>query len=150
MLFRSGAFICVDLYFFGCDLLTSGFPQGAGAELVTMLTSGPLAGFFWVEVIGCIIAAIICFVPSLRKNSLLVVAAVLAIIGIFCKRVQLLVGGFQQPNLDLPTVVTPYTVTETSGALIYWPTGIEWMVALGVCGLAVALLCFGLDRICKK
>ncbi|MBQ1509265.1 MAG: hypothetical protein IIZ54_00005, partial [Selenomonadaceae bacterium] len=84
-------------------------------------------------------------------NGLLVVAAVLAIIGIFCKRVQLLVGGFQQPNIDLPTVVTPYTSTaNTVGGLVYWPTGIEWMVTLGVIGLAAALLCFGLDRICKK
>ena len=146
-----GAFIMVDLYFFGCDLLTSGFPQGDGAELVSMLTSGALAPFFWIEVVGCIIAAVICFVPSLRKNSLLVVAAILAIAGIFCKRVQLLVGGFQNANIDLPTVVTPYTTTaNTVGSLVYWPTGIEWMVTLGVIGLACALLCFGLDRITKK
>ena len=59
-------------------------------------------------------------------------------------------GGFQNANIDLPTVVTPYTVTETSGSLVYWPTSIEWLVTLGVIGLAVALLCFGLDRICKK
>ena len=146
-----GAFIMVDLYFFGCDLLTSGFPQGEGAKLVEMLTNGALSGFFWIEVIGCIIDAVICFVPSLRKNGLLVFAGILAIAGIFCKRVQLLVGGFQQPNIDLPTVVTPYTATaNTVGNLVYWPTGIEWMVTLGVIGLAAALLCFGLDRICKK
>ena len=146
-----GAFIAVDLYFFACDLLTSGFPQGQGAELVKMLTSGALAPFFWFEVIGCIIAAVICFVPALRKNSLLVVAAVLAILGIFCKRVQLLVGGFQNANIDLPTVTSQYTLTaSTPGNLVYWPTGIEWMVTLGVIGLAAALLCFGLDRICKK
>ena len=48
-----GAFVCVDLYFFGCDLLTSGFPEAGGAEIVAMLVSGPLAPFFWVEVIGC-------------------------------------------------------------------------------------------------
>ena len=146
-----GAFIMVDLYFFGCDLLTAGFPQGEGAKLVEMLTSGALAPFFWFEVIGCVIAAVICFVPALRKNGLLVFAAVLAILGILCKRIQLLVGGFQQPNLDLPTVVTPYTQTaNTVGGLIYWPTSIEWMVCLGVLGLAAALLCFGLDRIAKK
>ena len=147
-----GAFICVDLYFFACDLLTSGFPQGAGADLVQMLTSGPLAAFFWFEVIGCIAAAVICFVPSLRKNSLLVVAAVLAILGIFCKRVQLLVGGFQQANIAIPsTNWGQYGVTaSTPGSIVYWPTGIEWMVTIGVIGLAVALLCFGLDRICKK
>ena len=145
-----GAFIAVDLYFFACDLLTSGFPQGAGAELVKMLVSGPLAAFFWIEVIGCIIAAVVCFVPSLRKNGLLVCAAALAIIAIFCKRVQLLVGGFQQPNIDLPTVETPYTQTaNTVGNLVYWPTGIEWMVTIGVIGHAAALLCFGLDRLAK-
>ncbi|MBR2789713.1 MAG: polysulfide reductase NrfD [Eggerthellaceae bacterium] len=146
-----GAFICVDLYFFACDLLTSGFPQGGGAELVKMLVSGPLAAFFWLEVIGCIIAAIICFVPSLRKNGLLVAAGVLAILGIFCKRVQLLVGGFQNPNIDMAIPNATFaTAPNATGALIYWPTGIEWMVTLGVIGLAAALLCFGLDRICKK
>ena len=146
-----GAFIMVDLYFFACDLLTSGFPQGTGANLVQMLVSGPLTFFFWVEVIACIIAAVVCFVPALRKNSLLVCASVLAIVAIFCKRVQLLVGGFQQPNLTSATVTSSYTTTaNTVGGLVYWPAGIEWMVALGVIGLATALLCFGLDRICKK
>ena len=147
-----GAFICVDLYFFACDLLTSGFPQGGGAELVKMLVSGPLAPFFWFEVLGCIVAAVICFVPSLRKNSLLVVAAVLAILGIFCKRVQLLVGGFQQPNISIPsTNWGEYALTaSTPGSIVYWPTGIEWMVTIDVIGLACALLCFGLDKITKK
>ena len=42
-----GAFVVVDLYFFGCDLLTSAFPGGSGAEVVGMLVSGPLAPFFW-------------------------------------------------------------------------------------------------------
>ena len=79
------------------------------------------------------------------------VAAVLAILGIFCKRVQLIVGGFQQPNIDMAISNATYaTAPNATGALIYWPTGIEWMVTLGVIGLAVALLCFGLDRICKK
>ena len=147
-----GAFILVDLYFFGCDLLTSGFPQGDGAAVVQMLTSGALAPFFWIEVVGCIAAAVICLVPSLRKNSLLVVASVLAICGIFCKRVQLLVGGFQQANISIPsTNLGQYGLTATTpGSLVYWPTGIEWAVTIGIIGLAVALLCFGLDRITKK
>mgnify|MGYP000373374523 CR=1 FL=1 len=38
-----GAFVVVDLYFFGCDLLTAGFPGGSGSEIVAMLVSGPLA-----------------------------------------------------------------------------------------------------------
>ena len=36
-------FLLVDLYFFGCDLLTEGFPAASGAAVVEMLVSGPLA-----------------------------------------------------------------------------------------------------------
>ena len=147
-----GAFVVVDLYFFGCDLLTEGFPNtAAGNEVVGMLVSGPLAPFFWTEVVGCALAAVVCFVPKLRTNPLLVVASLLAIAGIFCKRVQLLVGGFQIANLDLPGAVTQYTVTGWEQGLVgaysgmvYWPAPIEWGVALGVLGLACLLLCAGL------
>lgn len=146
-----GAFVCVDLYFFACDLLTEGFPGGEGANVVAMLTSGPLAPFFWVEVIGCIIAAAICFVPSLRKNAALVIAGILAIVGIFCKRAQLLVGGFQIPNIDYPAVMTQYSATNWSdgmagayAGLVYWPTPLEFGIALGVIGLGALILLLGL------
>ena len=146
-----GAFVVVDLYFFGCDLLTSGFPEAEGAEIVAMLASGPLAPFFWVEVVGCALAAVMAFVPKLRTNPLVVVASLLAIVGIFCKRVQLLVGGFQIPNLDLSTVMTSSTVTHWEAGMqgayqgmVYVPTILELGVTLGVVGLGVLLLCLGL------
>ena len=146
-----GAFVMVDLYFFGCDLLTSAFPGGSGVEVVDMLVAGPLAPFFWFEVAGCALCAAVCFAPRLRTNPLLVGASVLAIAGIFCKRVQLLVGGFQIPNIDLPGAVTPMTVTNweagMAGAyqgMVYWPTALEFGVALGVLGLGALLLCAGL------
>ena len=146
-----GAFVVVDLYFFGCDLLTSAFPGGSGAEVVAMLVSGPLAPFFWVEIIGCALAAAVCFAPRLRTNPLIVVASLLAIVGIFCKRVQLLVGGFQIPNLDMSGAMTEHTVTNWQagmagayGGLVYAPTMLEVGVALGVLGLACLLLCAGL------
>lgn len=145
-----GVFVMVDLYFFGCDLLTEGFPMGEGADIVAMLTSGPLAPFFWTEIIGCAVAAVVCFVPSLRSNTLLVVASVLAIVGIFCKRVQLLLGGFQLPNLDMALPPNDFMVVpDTVGSLIYWPQPIEIVVSLGVIGLALAIMCFGFKKICK-
>lgn len=146
-----GAFVMVDLYFFGCDLLTSAFPGAEGAEIVAMLVSGPLAPFFWTEIIGCVICAIICFVPSLRMNPLLILASLLAIIGIFCKRVQLLVGGFQMPNLDLSGPMTSMTVTNWQygmdaayQGMVYTPAPIEYGVTIGVIGLAAFLLLLGL------
>ena len=152
-----GAFVLVDLYFFGCDLLTSAFPGGSGAEVVSMLTVGPLAPFFWTEVVGCAVCAVVCFVPRLRTNPLIVVASLLAIVGIFCKRVQLLVGGFQIPNIDYAAPVSSYTVTDwTSGmagayqGMVYWPTPIEFGVALGVIGLGALLLLLGLKYLPLK
>ena len=103
-----GAFVVVDLYFFGCDLLTEAFPGGSGAEVVAMLTAGPLVPYFWTEVVGCALCAVICFTPALRTNALLVAGSLLAILGIFCKRVQLLVGGFQIANLDYAGPLTPH------------------------------------------
>lgn len=146
-----GVFVCVDLYFFACDLLTEGFPGGHGVEVVSMLTTGPLAPFFWIEVVGCALTAIVCFTPKLRTNPLIVAAGLLAIVGIFCKRVQLLVGGFQIPNIDMAGPLTPYTVTGwesgMAGAyqgMVYFPTPLEFGVALGVMGLGALLLLAGL------
>ena len=151
MLKLLGVFVCVDLYFFGCDLLTEGFPAGSGADIVAMLTTGALAPFFWIEVLGCAATAVIAFTPKLRTNPLIVVASLLAIAGIFCKRVQLLVGGFQIPNLDYAGPMTQYTVTDwTSGmagayqGMVYWPTPMEFGIVLGVFGLGALMLLAGL------
>ncbi len=152
-----GVFVCVDLYFFACDLLTEGFPGGHGVEVVSMLTTGPLAPFFWIEVVGCALTAIVCFTPKLRTNPLIVAAGLLAIVGIFCKRVQLLVGGFQLPNLDYAGPVSPYTVpgwesgmTAAYQGMVYFPTPLEFGVTLGVIGLGALLLLVGLKYLPLK
>ena len=140
-----GAFVMVDLYFFGCDLLTEGFPAGSGLEVVAMLTTGPLAPYFWVEIIGCAACAVICFTPVLRTNGLLVVGSLLAIAG-----GQLLVGGFQLPNLDMAGPLTPMQHTAFDaglsgiyGAMVYWPTPLEFGVTLGVVALGVLVFLLG-------
>ncbi|WP_080799131.1 NrfD/PsrC family molybdoenzyme membrane anchor subunit [Arabiibacter massiliensis] len=150
MLKLLGVFVLVDLYFFGCDLLTEAFPAASGAEIVAMLTTGALAPFFWIEVVGCAATAVIAFVPKLRTNPLIVLAAVLAIVGIFCKRVQLLVGGFQIPNLDLPAVASGQALSDAGstlagmgGAMVYFPSPLEIGVMAGVVGLGALLLLLG-------
>ena len=114
-----------------------------------MLATGPLAPFFWVEVVGCALCAAVCFTPKLRTDPLVVVASLLAIVGIFCKRAQLLVGGFQIPNLDYAGPMTQYTVTDwatgMTGAyqgMVYWPTPIEFGIVLGVVGLGACSCCW--------
>ena len=153
-----GAFCMVDLYFFGCDLLTAGFPGGTGAEVVEMLVFGPLAPFFWTEIVGTALAAAICFVPAARKNGMLVIASVLAIVAILCKRVQLLVGGFQIPNVDMPFAMTQYTVTNWQAGsmaaayegMVYWPTMLEVGVVVGIIALGALLLLVGIKKLPLK
>ena len=144
-------FLLVDLYFFGCDLLTEAFPAAGGMEVVSMLVSGPLAPFFWGEVMLSVAAIVICVVPQLRTTPLMAAAGIAAILAIFCKRVQLLVGGFQVANIDMPAVLTPYTVTDWQGnmatayqGMVYWPTPLELGIALGVVGLSFLIFFLGL------
>lgn len=145
-----GAFVSVDLYFFACDLLTEGYPMASGAEVVAMLTTGVLAPFFWIEVIGCALCVVVCFTPKLRTNPLVVTASLLAIVGIFCKRWQLLVGGFQIPNIDFPGAVTQHALTSWESGfaaayqgMVYAPTMLELGVVLGVIGLGALMLMLG-------
>lgn len=152
-----GTFVCVDLYFFGCDLLTSAFPQASGLEVAQMLVCGSLAPFFWTEIVLCAFAIVVAFVPSLRRNGMIVAASVAAIVAIFCKRVQLLVGGFQIPNIDLPGPMTSMTVTNweagMAGAyqgMVYWPTPLEFGISLGVIGLGALMLLLGLKYLPLK
>ena len=108
-----------------------------------MLTTGLVAPFFWIEVAGCAACAVICFTPALRTNTLLVIGSLLAIAGIFCKRVQLLVGGFQIANLDRrPWPPSQHTAWDSGlsgiyGQMVYWPTLLEFGVTLGVVALGV-------------
>lgn len=117
-----------------------------------MLTQGPLAPYFWFEIIGCVACAVICLTPALRRNGLLVTASLLAIAGIFCKRVQLLVGGFQITNLaDMAPAVNSMSITYADGTLadayanlVYWPTPLEAGVTLGVVALGFLVFFLGL------
>ena len=145
-------FTCVDLYFFACDLLTSGFPGGEGANVVAMLVTGPLAPFFWTQIACMVLACVILFVPRLRTKGGVVLASALVIAGVFCKRCEILVGGFQIPNIEFADVANHTTITNWESGmslfgyqgLVYWPTPLEFGVALGVVALGGFLLLLGL------
>ncbi|MDR1014803.1 MAG: polysulfide reductase NrfD [Coriobacteriales bacterium] len=155
-----GAFCIVDLYFFGCDLLTSGWAGGEGAEVVAMLISGVLAPFFWSQTICCAIAAAVCFVPKLRSVPLMTVAGVLGMVAIFCKRFQLIAGGFQIPNVGMAGIVTEYTATGVSGAdttmsaiysgLVYAPAVMEVGLFAGMIAMGVLIFLLGVKFIDLK
>lgn len=154
-----GVFVAVDLFFFFCEILTSVYPgAGTAYEIIGMVTTGPIAPFFWTQVLGGIIAMILMFNPATRKKTgAVVVASILAILGIFCKRVQLIEGGFQVPNLTYPGMTTGPSVPGVDGFwqgiggnLVYWPSGFEVGVTLGVLALGGFLLILGLRILSKQ
>ena len=147
-------FVLVDLYFYACDLLTSGYFGGEG---VAMLTSGALSPVFWTQVALMAVSVAILVVPRLRTTPGVVVASVLAILGVFCKRLQILVGGFQIPNLPYDGPMTSMTVTSwqngMAGAyqgMVYAPQPIEFGVTLGVLAMCVLFLLLGLKYLPLK
>lgn len=144
-----GAFVLVDLLFFVCDLVTEAF---GGSAIAPAMLSGQLAPFFWIQIAGYAVALAVCFAPKLRTAGLAAAAAVLVCVGIFCKRLMLIDGGFQFPAHDLATFVTSHTVTTDWGiglagayqGMMYAPTLPEIGLALGVFALGALMLLVGL------
>ena len=99
-----------------------------------------------------VLACVILFVPRLRTKGGVVVASALVIAGVFCKRCQILMGGFQIPNIEFADVANQMTITNWESGmslfgyqgLVYWPTPLEFGVALGVVALGGFLLLLGL------
>ena len=129
-----GAFVMVDLYFFGCDLLTEAFPGGSGAEVVAMLVSGPLAPYFWTEIVGCAACAVLCFVPALRTNTLLVIGSLLAIADL----------DYAGPLTSMQHTAWDSGLSGIYGGMVYWPTPLEFGVTLGVVALGFLIFFLGL------
>lgn len=103
------------------------------------------------------VSVAILVVPKLRTTPGVVVASVLAILGVFCKRLQILVGGFQIPNLPYDGPMTSMTVTSwqngMAGAyrgMVYAPQPIEFGVTLGVLAMCVLFLLLGLKYLPLK
>ena len=151
-------FTCVDLYFFACDLLTSGFPGGEGANVVAMLVTGPLAPFFWTQIACMVLACVILFVPRLRTKGGVVLASALVIAGVFCKRCWLMFTGFAVPNILGANGITLGTATAQAGGAadmwtlmgVYAPTVPEIMLTVGIFALGICAFTVLCQKLLKK
>ena len=118
---------------------------------MAMLVSGPLAPFFWTQIACMVLACVILFVPRLRTKGGVVLASALVIAGVFCKRCEILVGGFQIASLDWAGPMTPMQhvvngsgVSGIYGSMVYWPTPLEFGVTLGVVALGGLVFLLGI------
>ncbi|OFW58726.1 MAG: hypothetical protein A2133_08025 [Actinobacteria bacterium RBG_16_64_13] len=137
-------FVAVEAFLVFSEMLTAAYP-GAGFEgdPVARLLTGRYAGFFWFEVgAGLIIPFALLVVPRLRRNLRWVaVASVLAMVGIFVHRLNIVINGLSFATVPYPPgvpvgTVQPVGTDSFALSLFYYPSWVEWLVALGV-------LCFG-------
>ena len=144
------AFIAVEAFFVGAEMLTAFYP-GAPSESapISRLLTGPYAPLFWFEVlVGLGVPFLFLVVRRGRSSPAIVaVASVIAVVGIFVHRLNLILNGLSYIPLGLPpgaSIGLPQPAGVDSFATSYWyiPTAIEWMVVFGV--LAIGALLFTL------
>lgn len=147
-------FIAVDGFLIGCEVLTMAYPGSGEAAALSQMLFGATAPFFWIEVIGGLIVPflILIFAKNRQSTGSLMIASGLVIVGVFCKRVWLLLTSFITPNVDGALGITLGTQSAQTGGVmsmwatqgLYMPSAIEVLILVGGCAfmaLAIMVLC---------
>jgi len=133
-----GVFIAVEGFLVLAEYLTASYPGAAEGDAVARMLVGPYAPLFWFEIgVGLVLPFAILAVKRLRWNPRWVaVASVIAILGIFVHRLNLVLNGLSYANISLPPGLPIGTDQGGASAFAtsYWyvPTAIEWLIVAGV------------------
>ena len=138
--------IAVDAFFIGCELLTMAYPGAEGASVVLgIMLTGSMAPFFWIEVlVGLVVPfCVLVFAKNRASLNLVVTASICVMIGVFCKRVWLLLTSFAVPNVyGAPGIPSGSSAAADATGSAMWaavssyaPTWVELVVTVGVVSL---------------
>jgi dimethyl sulfoxide reductase membrane subunit len=143
-----GTFVAVQAFLVFCEIL-SGYYPGVPGDAVREIIGGPYTPLFAVEVVvGLVVPFVLLVVASLRKRPAIVgLAAALALVGILAHRLGIVIVGLHQA----PIPYGPGTAIGIQGAdgtsfatsSTYLPTGIEYLIVLGLVAFAALLLTIG-------
>jgi len=120
------------LYFMVSEYLTEGYKLHATTrDLLELLMLGKLAPFFWLFVVGGLLAPIaIVALPMTRNIPMITLASVAVVLGMWLKRFLIVVPGLAEPMM--PRALT-----------IYWPTWVEVAITLaGAAAIPLILMVF--------
>ncbi len=148
-------FLVVEAFLVFSDMLTALFPGAAfEADPMARLLTGPYAPLFWFEVVvGLVIPFAILVGPRRRLNmSWAAMAAVLAVVGIFVHRFNIVLNGLSYATISDPPGVaigTAQPVGTSSFTLtqFYYPSWVEWVVALGLLWLGALIFTAALIKL---
>lgn len=142
-------FILVDLFLLGAELLTRGYQGGPdAADPVNTLFTGRAAGLFWAELGLAVVAFGLLSNARLRKRIVLVgVAAAMATIGIFFKRLAMVLVGFYEPIVRQAPGTSLGDFEEGVSSFVrlglYYPTWVEYLIVFGLIALGALLITLG-------
>lgn len=147
-------FIGVDIFLFLSDLVTIGYAGGTDAgRVVNELVVGSHAPFFWAEILGGVVLPFLLLVlPATRRSKTWIgVAAALAMVGVYLKRVNIILPAFEKINVDYAPGVslgryTEYTSPFTT-APNYAPTLPELIITVGVFAGVIFLIILGVQYV---
>ncbi len=141
----------IDLFMVGADYITMlwGNQPAARAELNLVLPNGPWSWLFWCEwIVGGAVPLALLLVPRLKRlPGSLGVAAVLALVGVYAFRIELVVVGFVNPLIQYPpgNAIGTYNASTSSFEFVgrYSPTWVEYGIVLGLSALFATIVTVG-------
>ncbi len=143
-------FVAVDFFLLAAELITAFTAQTAHhLAPLEMLFGGRLAPLFWAQIgIGVLVPFVVYATPALRgRTPLLVGAAVLSILGVFAKRVNILMPGMYDPQVSLAPGIPLGRPGQGFGIdELYSPTWVEYGVVIGITAFAATLITVGVRR----
>jgi dimethyl sulfoxide reductase membrane subunit len=141
-------FLAVEAFLVLCEVLAGYYP-GIPTDAVRQLFTGRYAPGFGVEIIvGLILPFVLLAVAAWRRQpTIVVLASVLALIGIFVHRANLIVIGLGKDPISLAPG-TPLGTPQSNGSSfaassVYFPSVWEFLIVLGILGLSALLFTLG-------
>lgn len=144
-------FIAADAFLLAAEVLTTLLSGSVEHQhQLQVILTGRLAPLFWSEVIlGVVVPFVVLSRRELRSRpGVLATVSVLAVIGVFFKRINILLSSMFEPLVDLAPGLPggrpgqPFTASE-----VYFPTWVEWGVLVGMAAFFCALVTLGVLRI---
>lgn len=138
-------FVAVDAFFVFSEVLTAAYPgEEAVAAALRLLMAGPLAIFFWTQVLlGLAVPfVILASAANRQRKDRILIASALVVLGVFCKRAWLLFSSFLLPLVGGAPGITlgqyspgadPAKIPDIwAAAGSYTPTWVEGAIFLGI------------------
>jgi dimethyl sulfoxide reductase membrane subunit len=142
-------FVAVDGFLLAAEVLTvytSRVPDHTAP--LDLLLTGRLAPVFWAEVILGVVVPFAIFASRLRhRMPWLLIGAVLAVLGVFAKRVNILLPGMYEPLLGMaPGVPGGRPGQPFADVASYAPTWVEYGVVIGIAAFMATVITVGVQR----